>query len=283
MIHSMTGYGCAQRDNLKVEIRSVNHRYLDISIKAPATMLKHEIKLRNILKEHLSRGRVDVYISTSVQASGTRIMVNREFVGALVNMLNELREEFKLSGDVDIATVLSFKDSVIKEDEDPQEDTLEETFREALSGLMDMRGREGQYLFNIVQSRLNILERTIREIRQCQGAAMPAVFEKLRIKLNELLKGSAIDENRLLQEVAIISDKMDISEEIERVESHLKQFNKTLLNNDKIGKGLDFILQELSREANTISSKAGHYDIGAQAVALKLEIEKLREQVQNIE
>ncbi|QWR78509.1 YicC/YloC family endoribonuclease [Candidatus Magnetomonas plexicatena] len=283
MIQSMTGYGCAQKDSLKVEIRSVNHRYLDISFKSPVSMLKHEPMLRAIIKEHLNRGRVDVYISTTNQATSTRVMINRDFVGPLVDSLNNLKEEFKLSGSVDIASVLSFKETIIKEDEDPAEGTLEETFREALAGLINMRQQEGKHLSDIVQGRLSALFEIITEISHRQKAAISVVSEKLRQRLNELFKDFAIDENRLLQESAILSDKMDISEEIERVESHLKQFNKTLLNNDNIGKGLDFILQELNREANTISSKAGHYDIGAEAVNLKLEIEKLREQIQNIE
>ncbi|MBF0520162.1 MAG: YicC family protein [Nitrospirae bacterium] len=283
MIFSMTGYGCAQKDALKVEIRSVNHRFLDISIKAPVFMLKHEPMLRAIIKEHLNRGRVDVYISTTSEVPGTRVMINRDFVGPMVDSLNALKEEFKLSGSVDIATVLSFKEAVIKEDEDPAEEILEGIFRNALQSLIDMRQQEGKNLSDIVQSRLSALLEIITEIKHRQRAAVSVVAEKLRQRLSELFKNFVVDENRLIQEAAILSDKMDISEEIERVESHLKQFNKILQNNDNIGKGLDFLLQELNREANTISSKAGHYDIGAEAVNLKLEIEKLREQVQNIE
>ncbi|MCG6552780.1 MAG: YicC family protein [Candidatus Magnetominusculus sp. LBB02] len=282
MIESMTGYGASERNGLKVEMRSVNHRFLDLNIKAPPFFLKYEIGIRNLIKESFHRGHIDVYVTVTPENT-YKVSVNKEFVKGLVGALKEVRDECQLSGEIDFSAVLSFKEAVITEMAETPEEAVIEAFNEAIERLKAMRQKEGNELLSEITKHLDSIEASLGQIKDITSGATERLFNKTKNKLRELVDSMPIDDARILQEAALLTEKYDIAEEIQRLGSHLKQLRQNLMNNDKIGRKLDFLLQELNREVNTITSKTDLYAVNAVAVDLKSEIEKLREQVQNIQ
>ncbi|MBF0458703.1 MAG: YicC family protein [Nitrospirae bacterium] len=282
MIESMTGYGSSERNGLKVEMRSFNHRFLDLNIKAPPFFLKHEIAIRNLIKNTFHRGHIDIYV-TIAPDNTYKVSVNKGFVRGLVQALSEVRDELHMGGEIDLAAILSFKEAVVTEVNEMPEDAIEDAFHEAIEKLRAMRQKEGQILIEEITNHLNVIDAALGQIREASLGAANRNFDRIKNKLNELIDSLPPDDDRVFQEAALLAEKYDISEEIQRLGSHLKQFRQNLADNDKIGRKLDFILQELNREANTISSKTDMYSVNALAVDLKAEIEKLREQVQNIQ
>ncbi|WP_420265042.1 YicC/YloC family endoribonuclease [Candidatus Magnetominusculus dajiuhuensis] len=282
MIESMTGYGASERNGLKVEMRCVNHRFLDLNIKAPPFFLKHEIGIRNLIKTRFHRGHIDIYVTVAPEST-CKISINKEFVKGLIHAVSAIKDEFHLRGEIDFAAILSFKEALVTEMSETPEDVIYEVFNEAIEKLEAMRQQEGQILLGEITSHLDAIDAALAGIREESLGAAERIFERTKSKLKELMDSIPVDDNRLLQEAALLAERYDISEEIQRIGSHLKQFRQNLADNDKIGRKLDFILQELNREANTITSKTDMYSVNALAVQLKAEIEKLREQVQNIQ
>ncbi len=276
----MTGYGSSQNGWLRVEMRSVNHRFLDISIKAPPSFLKHEMKLRKLLQQYFFRGHIDVFITV---ISESVLTVNKEFIKNATTVLRQLKSEFGLGGEIDISTVFSFKEAFVNDQKDMDEALITACFIEAIDKLKQMRMQEGALLLEELLPHVDYMEEILDRISSLNLDATTKMFEKTKQKMQELVKDLNIDETRILQEAAILSEKMDISEEIERLRGHIKQFRQNISINDKIGKRLDFIVQELNREANTITSKADEFEVKVLATDFKLETEKLREQVQNVQ
>ncbi len=278
----MTGYGCKEKDGIRIEIRSVNHRYLNINMKMPATLIKYDIVLRNAIKGVIRRGNVDVYISFLPEHAG-KVLLNNNYVANLIDTMKKLKYDYNLEGTMDVSTVLSFKDAFMSEPEEVEEGLLLELLNSALDELCSMRVAEAQSILNEINIGINDIERITNKIEEKSKGFCDRAIVRIEKRLNELIGQIVNDRERLLQEAAYLAEKTDIREEIDRLKSHVKQFAGSLFNNAIVGKKLDFIVQELYRETNTIAAKSQEYDIVALTVELKNKIEQLREQVQNIQ
>jgi uncharacterized protein (TIGR00255 family) len=280
----MTGYGVSEKSGYRVEIRSLNHRFLDINIKSPGYLNEHEIIFRNTVRERFSRGKFDISITVSEEVC-PEIKINTEYAKQLYSAFVKLKEDVQIPGDIDISSVLSFRDMFLQKGISYDFPLLKEVFRAALEDLYAMRVREG----NALVEELNRLSDSVVSINEKIRLQSGKVFSETLAKFNErikaLVEGKDVDSSRILQEAAIFAGKLDISEEVVRIESHLVQFREILSKGDGgiIGRKLDFILQELNREVNTISSKSANYTVANHTVEMKTDIEKMREQVQNIQ
>jgi uncharacterized protein (TIGR00255 family) len=283
MIQSMTGFGCAEKSGCRVEIRSLNSRFLDIHIKAPSFLSQFDVPFRNLLKERFGRGKFDVAVSVSEGVSAD-FKVNSEIAARLYSVFKKLREDLSLSGDIDINMMAGFHQLYLETDIGYDEDALYEVFRQAMDSLLDMRKREGSCLAAEILKLVDSLTALNNRIKGLTGDAVTRqITEKFHERLKGLLAEKDFDSSRILQEAALMAIKLDISEEIARIDSHTKQFRGMLSGNDIIGRKLDFIVQELNREINTITSKSSDYAITGLTVEMKSVIEKMKEQVQNIQ
>ena len=279
----MTGFGSAEKNGLYVEIRSLNHRFIDISIKMSPYMSQYEIPLRNIIKEKFQRGRFDVSISTNNQET-TQLKINNELARIIYIALQSLQKELSIPGQISMDTLITvYRDLLIEEEPKYDIEALYAAFREAVTNLEVMRIREGKLLSEELYNRIESLNAMNNEIRSLAPNEVERWREKFTERLSTILEAGVIDTNRITQEAAIMAEKLDISEEVSRIENHIKQFVEILNTGDIIGRKLDFLLQEISREVNTLAYKSGNYAISNLAVEMKTEVEKMREQVQNIQ
>ena len=278
----MTGFGRSAQKDFTVEIRSLNHKFIDISMKMPPFMGQHEIPLRNILKERFPRGRFDVLVSM-MSSGAAQPKINKVLAKNIYAALKDLQDELGLPGEITIETLRGYQE--IFTEEDPQYDTeaLYGAFREAVSSLEDMRTREGGLLVKDILYRVGLLEAMHKEIKSISPDEVARWREKYTERLKSVIEAATIDNNRIIQEAALMAEKLDVSEEMNRIENHLKQFNEVLSKGEVVGKKLDFLLQELNREVNTLAYKTGEYSVAKLVVDMKTEIEKIREQVQNIQ
>ncbi len=279
----MTGFGSAEENGLYVEIRSLNHRFIDISIKMSPYMSQYEIPLRNIIKEKFQRGRFDVSISTNNHKT-TQLKINTGLARNIYTTLQVLQKELSIPGQISIDTLITvYRDLLIEEEPKYDIEALYAAFREATANLEAMRIREGKLLSEELYNRIESLNTMNNEIRSLAPNEVERWREKFTERLSTILEAGVIDTNRITQEAAIMAEKLDISEEVSRIENHIKQFVEILNTGDIIGRKLDFLLQEISREVNTLAYKSGNYAISNLAVEMKTEVEKMREQVQNIQ
>ena len=282
MVQSMTGFGSAEKSGYRVEIRSLNSRFLDINIKAPSFLNKFDIPFRNLLKERFARGKFDVVISASENVSAD-LKVNTEVVGRLYSAFKKLQEDLSLSGEIDINLIAGFHQMYLDAAITYDADSLYQVFGLAMEGLAEMRNREGDILATELLKLVDSLCSMNDQIRDIKGDLLKGMTEKFNDKLRALLTDKDFDSNRVLQEAALMAIKLDISEEIARIDSHLRQFREILSQHDIIGRKLDFIVQELNREINTITSKSSDYALTILTVDMKAVIEMVKEQVQNIQ
>lgn len=292
MIKSMTGYGKGQGTDagmtLSVEIKSVNHRYGDISVKAPRTLLCLEAEVKKRVGERLKRGKVDVFIGQEFSGASLAVpALNLPLATSYVELFRELRAALDLEGEIPLSLVAAQKDVVVVREEDLAVDSarrcLEQAIDQALEVLEGMRQTEGEATCRDIEARLGLVEEFLARVEK-RAPQVPGEWQaKLAERLERLGGELAGDPQRVAQEVAIFADRCDISEEITRFKSHLEQFRLLLEGTDPVGRQLDFLLQELNREANTMGSKSNDAELTRQVVALKAELEKIREQVQNIE
>jgi uncharacterized protein (TIGR00255 family) len=278
----MTGFGSAANADYSVEIRSLNHRFIDISIKIPQFMSQYEIPLRNILKENFERGRFEVSISLNEQKA-PRLKCNRPLAENLLSALKDLQRELSLPGRITIQTFSEYRDILIEEEPEYDIDALFSIFHKAVFSLREMRMREGALLSEEIRKRTGALDDMIKTIQSSAPDELVRWRERFSARLRLIVDAGIMDNSRILQEAAIMAEKLDISEEISRIENHLKQLAEIPDQGDAVGKKLDFILQELNREVNTLACKSGEYAISAIVIDMKTELEKIREQVQNIQ
>ncbi len=278
----MTGYGFAEQDGFRVEIRSLNHRFMEINIRMPPDLLRYEIPLRNILRERFSRGKFDVTV-TLLKEGSLRIGVDMNRAKELYNTLKKIKDELNLSGDIKVETLSAFRDMILIETLEYNINSLFDAFNRAVDNLKIMREEEGYNLKSDLEFRIDTLERLKEEIASFSSGQSLLIKEKLTERIKSLLGDVRLDEGRVLQEVAMLAEKTAIDEEITRISSHLGQVRKILSEGDTIGRRIEFILQELLREVNTISAKSTDYRISSILVDMKVEIEKMREQSQNIQ
>ena len=282
MIQSMTGFGSAEGLSFKVEIRSLNHRFLDVSLKVPQNLGRHELPMRNMVRERFSRGKFDIFVST-INGKDLAIKVNMDLAKGIYNSLRSLKEELSLQGEIGIETIASFREVVMTEETDHNIESLYDVFKEALNRVEEMRKREGEAIARDLFARLDLLEDLRVRTASLSREVADSCRERYRERLHSLFGDLGFDENRVLQEAALLAEKSDINEEITRLSSHIGQLKKILSDGDTIGRKVEFLLQELNREVNTIASKADDYRVSSVAVEMKAELEKIREQAQNIQ
>ena len=293
MIRSMTGYGkqCLEVEGreYEIEIKSVNHRYLDISIKMPKTLSYLEDIIKKKISEKIKRGKVDVFITFENNSQeGRNIKINKELARLYINQLKELAEDEKILSNIEVMDVAGFPDVLtIKVDEDDEKIKQEiiQVTNEATDKIIDMKNIEGEKIAQDLLNRINRIEDKIMEISEKSTGLIDEYVVKLEKRIQEVLKTDEIDKSRLAQEVVIYADKCSIEEEVTRLKSHIFQFRDLVSNNqnDTIGKKLDFIVQEMNRETNTIGSQANNLEITNGVIDIKTELEDIREQIQNIE
>ena len=294
MIRSMTGFGRGEyndgKRNIAVEIKSVNHRYCDVQVRMPRRYSFAEDLIINTVKQHISRGKVDVQMSVEyIAESDVRVELNRALVQQYIDNMKTLTDEYGVKGEVTL-DLISGMPEVLKqvsdvEDEDEVKESIRKATETAAINLESMRAVEGEKLAEDLTKRGDLIKEIVDSIKE-RAAKLPEIYkEKLRARIDDLLDGvTEIQEERLAQEVAIFADKADITEEITRLNSHMDQM-KSIITESKgsDGKKLDFLVQEMNREANTIGSKANDLQITEEMLKIKAEVEKIREQVQNIE
>lgn len=293
MIKSMTGYGkgTLQVENreYQVEIKSVNHRYLDISIKMPRVLSYLEEDVKKQISEKIKRGKVDVFITFENNSQeGKNIQINKEIAKMYINQLKELALEENISSNIEVTEITKFPDVLTiknEQDDDTIKNELIAATKEATEKIINMKSIEGEKIAQDLLSRISNIEKKIEEISKKSTGLIEEYVVKLEKRIKEILKTEEADQNRLAQEVVIYADKCSIEEEITRLKSHIYQLENLIStnNNEAIGKKLDFIIQEMNRETNTIGSKANNLDITNEVINIKTEIEDIREQTQNIE
>jgi uncharacterized protein (TIGR00255 family) len=292
---SMTGFGggtaSGKEISWTVEIRSVNNRYLDISIKLPRKFIGWDDKIKKEISSIHSRGRVDVFITFNDEGfETTKLKADLGLAKEYLRCLREVAQELSISGEPDLTMVASYRDIVSPLDDEGGAEILEELWPDLRAAIIDalneclkMRQREGELLQNDLLERLSIFQQKIDAIEQSLPLIIEIRGKVLQERLDKLLSGIDIDPVRLAQEVAILVDKSDVNEEIVRLRSHVEQFQGFLNLDEPVGRRLDFLLQEFLREVNTIASKINHAETAHLIVGMKNDLEKIREQVQNLE
>ncbi len=292
MVKSMTGYGRAREmlhmRDITVEIRSVNNRYLDCTVKMPRAYIFAEDAIKAMVQRRISRGKVDVFVTIDTSAADVSVVaVNEPLARSYYQALTQLKETFALEGDISAATLAKFPDvlTVTKAEEDLE--TVSADICRVLEGALNaydtMRAVEGQKLAEDIAGRVTTIETVVGKVEEKSPQTVSAYRERLENKMREVLQSTTIDESRILTEAAIFADKVAVDEETVRLRSHIAQLRDMLDSDESVGRKLDFLIQEVNRECNTIGSKCNDLSIAQDVVTMKAEVEKIREQIQNIE
>lgn len=292
MIKSMTGYGNGEcidcEKKFTVEIRSVNHRYSDFNIKLPRSMSFAEDAIRKTLSRWIARGKVDVFLSVEGLAGDTgQVSVNMEIAKGYYEALTTLSEKFDFHDGVSLSTLASFSDVFKLQRPDEDQDAMQKAIISATEAAAEkftaMRITEGEQLYTVLCGITDEIEALLKEIEIRAPKIAAEYAGRLEARMKELLGAVPVDENRLLNEVAIYADKVDVHEETARLHSHISQMRQFLQASEPVGRKMDFLMQEMNREANTIGSKTNDLTVARYVIDIKAAIEKLREQVQNVE
>ena len=293
MIRSMTGYGkqslSVEGREYQIEIKSVNHRYLDINVKIPKAISYLEETIKKEISNKIKRGKIDVFVSFENNSEeGRKIEINKQLAKLYIEQLKELAQEEKIESNIEVMDIAQIPDVLtIKVDEENSKikDEIKEVTQGAVTRILEMKNIEGEKISQDLLQRIRNIQSKIVEISAKSTGLIEEYVVKLEKRVKELLKNDEVDKTRLAQEVVIYADKCSIEEEITRLKSHIFQFENLISNNQDgaIGKKLDFIIQEMNRETNTIGSKANNLEITNGVIDIKTEIEDIREQVQNIE
>ena len=292
MIKSMTGFGRGHQilngRDITVEIRSVNHRYYEFSARLPRSLGYVEEKLKSLLQGRISRGKVEVSVLLSnVEAADEKITINREIVKEYIDALRSVKEEFGLTDDLSLSNILRIPDAftVVKTETDEEQlwEDIRSTAEEALEHFISMRENEGARMKQDILSRLDKIEEWVGVVETRSPQVVEDYRKRLYDKMCEVLSTTNIDEGRILLEAGIFSEKTAVNEETVRLRSHIAQFRSMLESGEPVGRKLDFLVQEMNRETNTIGSKVQDIEVTRIVVDQKSEIEKIREQIQNIE
>ena len=291
MIKSMTGYGKSNMSkNLReyqVEIKSVNHRYLDVSVKMPRSLSYLEEEIKKAVSSKLTRGKVDVFITFNNNSlEGRDIKINTEIARMYIKELRDLAESEGIVADIPVTEISKLPDVLTiqnNQDDETIKNELLEVTNKAIENLVGMRKVEGEKIAQDLLVRIQDIEEKVKKISSLSTGLIEEYVVKLNTRIKDLLQDQEIDEARLAQEVVIYADKCSIEEEVTRLNSHIYQFRELLNSNEAMGKKLDFMIQEMNRETNTIGSKANNLEITNEVINMKTQLENIREQVQNIE
>jgi uncharacterized protein (TIGR00255 family) len=292
MIRSMTGFGrgSSEKDgkSFTIEIKSVNHRYFETNIRMPRVLIAFEDKIRKIIGEKVKRGKLDVFVTQgNYDKEDVEAYLNEKLADSYMNCFQILKDKYSLRDDMSVSSIARLPEvlTLKQKEENVSEafEQIEQALAEALETLLFMREREGEKLLEDVISKCDLINGLVKKVEERAPFVVCEYKEKLTQRLNALNKEVEFDVNRVAMEVAIFADKAGIDEEIVRLNSHIVQMKETLILDEPIGRKLDFIIQEMNRETNTIASKANDLEILNTVINMKSEIEKIREQVQNIE
>lgn len=292
MVTSMTGFGRGKADDdtheVTVELKTLNHRYLDVNLRLPRALSFLEDEIRKYVQQSIARGRVEAYIGYKYKGDDRlEVALNESVLEAYRCSFEIISERLGIENKPDLATIINIPDLFTvterEEDEDLLRNLVFKALDEAMSSLKDMRLKEGIHLEADILKRAALIEGMVMSIEESAPLVVEEYRKKLQNRLKELLNSTELDENRFNTEVAYFADRSNITEELIRLKSHLSQLDQTLRGGGAVGRKLDFIVQEMNREANTIGSKSGHVTITGLVVEMKSEIEKIREQVQNLE
>ncbi|HEX7066463.1 MAG TPA: YicC/YloC family endoribonuclease [Bacillales bacterium] len=293
MIMSMTGYGRESVEtesfSVAVELRSVNHRFMETSVYIPRPFMIYEDKVKRLLGQYIYRGKVDVYISFGGDGLYNRELdVDWNLLEQYIETMEEAMNRFSVAKGVSAGELMGVRDAFVVTEKSGEirevEGLLLQTVNGALDQLIEMRKEEGRHLLDDLQKRLDKIEFSVKKLTEHAPKVAEAYRQRLLERMETILEGKAvIDEERMMNEVAVFSDKANIDEELTRLKSHLDQFRKYLSDGGPVGKKLNFLQQEMNREMNTIGAKGNDFDISVQVVEMKSELEKIKEQIQNIE
>ena len=292
MVKSMTGFGRCEISEgdrkMTVEMKSVNHRYLDVAIKMPKKLNFFESAIRSLLKTYIQRGKVDVFITyEDLSEANTTLRYNQALAAEYLKYLNQMAEEFHLEQDVKVSALSRYPEVLVMEEVQEDEEEIWKLLEKAVKGaceqFVETRIREGENLKRDLLIKLDELLEHVAYVEERSPQIVAEYREKLTEKVKELLADTQMEESRIAAEVTIYADKICVDEEIVRLKSHIKHTKETLEKEDSVGRRLDFIAQEMNREANTILSKSNDLEVSNHAIELKTGIEKVREQIQNIE
>lgn len=293
MIRSMTGFGHGEVSNDKnqkvtVEMKSVNHRYCDISLKLPKKLAMFEANIRNIMKEYASRGKIDIYVSyEDLSETAVSLHYNQAMAAEYMQVFKKMQEDFGIETKITAEALAKYPEVVILEevqqDEEVWWELLEAALRQAAEKFVETRTIEGANLKKDLLGKLDQMAADVAFIERRSPQIIAEYRAKLEEKVKEFLEDSAIEENRIAAEVTLYADKIAVDEEIVRLQSHISSMTDVLESDESIGRKLDFMAQEMNREANTILSKSSDVDLADHAIELKTNVEKVREQIQNIE
>jgi len=287
----MTGFGRGKYENegrnYTIDVKSVNHKYADISVRLPRFLNAAEDPIRKKVLDYISRGKIDVFVNfENFGSKGMTIRVNKELARAYLTELKDLSEETGLEYNLSVLDISKFPEILKLEDDQDEELIINEVMlalEDALKKFVSMREIEGQKLVEDIKNRIHAIQKKVEEIQDESSHVVEDYIEKLKTRVAELMEPGAVDENRIMQEIVIYSDKSSIEEELTRLKSHIAQFLTLIDQDSPIGKKIDFLIQEMNRETNTIGSKANNIDITNNVIEIKTEIENIREQIQNIE
>lgn len=292
MIRSMTGFGRATAETegyfITVELKSVNHRYFDFSCRLPRQYGFAEDKLKSYINSKVSRGKIDCYLGIeALKTDDAEVVVNHTLASAYVDALKELSDTYSLKEDYGAAGIARFPDVLVlkkaEEDEEKLWSLIEPVAGEAVEKFIKMREIEGEKMHKDIASRASYILECVSFIEERSPQTVKEYNDKLVSRVHELIGDVSLDEGRIIQEVAIFADKVAVAEETVRLRSHISQLQTFMESEEPIGRKMDFLVQEINREANTIGSKASDVDIARKVVDIKAEVEKIREQIQNIE
>lgn len=291
MINSMTGFGRAQKNSgsrdITIEIKAVNHRYFEYYSRLPRAFSYLDEKIKAHIQKAVKRGKVEVSVTVLAVENGTSIQINEELAVSYIEALRKLAEKTGIKDDISLSSISRFGDIFVLQKLTEEEEQVwlefEEVLAEALGKFLEMRRTEGENLKTDILERLNIIEQNTAEVEARSPQRVEEYRQKLHTKISEVLQNTQIDEQRILTEAAIYAEKIAVDEETTRLRSHLAQFRSILGESDAVGRKLDFLVQEINREINTIGSKAQDSATANIVIAVKAEVEKIREQIQNIE
>lgn len=292
MLKSMTGYGRQESvidgKKILVEIKSVNHRFADYNIKVPRHLGFLEDRVKKLASENMTRGKIDIYVAVeSGESADKDIILNAELAKSYIDALYELRDRFGLKDDISVSSVARyteiFKSERREEDEEALWQSVSTVMKDAIEAFVAMRIREGERIEADLVARINYMKELAKKVDERSPETVKEYSDRLYARIREVLEDRTIDEGRVLTEVAVFADKVAVNEETVRLASHFEEFNEIITSGEPAGRRLDFLIQEINREVNTIGSKAQDIEIAKIVVTLKGEIEKLREQIQNIE
>lgn len=291
MMKSMTGYGKANltknEKEYLVEIKSVNHRYLDICVKMPKVLSYLEEEVKKEIAKQIKRGKIDVFITfQNNQAKAKDININQEIAKIYIDELKKLAKQEEILANIEVTEIAKLPDVLViqnNQEDESVKDELLEVVSHATDKLLQMRTIEGSKMAEDIRTRIQLIQEKVKEISLLSTGLIEEYVVKLEGRIKEILNNNEVEKARLAQEVVIYADKCSVEEEITRLKSHLSQFEKLLNTTEAMGKKLDFIMQEMNRETNTIGSKANNLEITNDVIDIKTELENIREQIQNIE